>query len=170
MATPKALTALKTTKEALNDIKAKLEPVVQCLRDDAFETATAQAQATVSLSIGMMKYMSARLQGLDHGRKPDDPLRIELNQMRKVLADIKARKLDDKKSEAKQQGKSTTSPQEHPSTKTLPAKRKAPKTDLNEAKSKVDDKGSLPDTSKQQHGKRKPQRSERPHAKKPKSN
>lgn len=100
MATPKALNALQKTKEALNDIKSKLEPVVQRLKDDAFEKATAQAQATVSLSIGMMKYMGARLQGLDQGRKPDDALRNELNQMRKVLAEIKARHSDDKKPQA----------------------------------------------------------------------
>jgi hypothetical protein len=92
MATPKAFDALKKTKQAIDDIKEKLELVVQRLNDDAFEQATtAQAQATVSLSIGTMKYMGARLQGLDHGRTQDDPLRQELNQMRKVLAAIKAR-------------------------------------------------------------------------------
>jgi len=91
MATPKALNALQKTKEAISDIRTKLDLVVQRLKDDAFDKTTAQAQATVSLSIGMMKYMGARLQGLDHGRKQDDALRQELNQMRKVLADIKAR-------------------------------------------------------------------------------
>ncbi len=92
MATLKALDALKKTKQAIEDIKEKLELVLQRLNDDAFEQATtAQAQATVSLSIGTMKYMGARLQGLDHGRTQDDPLRQELNQMRKVLAAIKAR-------------------------------------------------------------------------------
>jgi hypothetical protein len=91
MATPKACNALKKAKEAIDDIKDKLEQVVQRLKDDAFEKATAQAQATVSLSIGMMKYIGARLQGLDHGRNHDDALRQELNQMRKVLAEIKAR-------------------------------------------------------------------------------
>ena len=91
MATPKALIALEKTKEAIDDIKTKLELVVQRLKEDAFEKVTAQAQATVSLSVGMMKYMGARLQGLDHGRKQDDALRQELNQMRKVLAEIKAR-------------------------------------------------------------------------------
>ena len=104
MATPKALAALKKTKEALKDIKTKLEPVVQRLKEDAFDKTTAQAKATVSLSIGMMKYMGARLQGLDKGRKADDPLRQELNQMRKVLAEIKAR------------GGSTTSTQERKTT------------------------------------------------------
>ncbi len=91
MATPKSLIALQKTKQALEDIKSTLEPVIQRLKDDAFEKAAAQAQATISLSVGMMKYMGARLQGLDQGRNPDDPLRQELNQMRKVLAEIKSR-------------------------------------------------------------------------------
>jgi len=98
MATQKALNALEKTKEAIDDIKAKLALVVQRLKDDAFEKVTGQAQATVSLSIGMMKYMGARLQGLDHGRMQDDALRQELNQMRKVLAEIKARNGDTQKS------------------------------------------------------------------------
>ena len=98
MATPKALIALEKTKEAIDDIKTKLELVVQRLKEDAFEKVTAQAQATVSLSVGMMKYMGARLQGLDHGRKQDDALRQELNQMRKVLAEIKARNGNTQKS------------------------------------------------------------------------
>ena len=98
MATPKALIALEKTKEAIDDIKTKLELVVQRLKEDAFEKVTAQAQAPVSLSVGMMKYMGARLQGLDHGRKQDDALRQELNQMRKVLAEIKARNGNTQKS------------------------------------------------------------------------
>lgn len=100
MATPTTMTALTKTKQALEEIKASLEPVIQRLKDNAFNEATGQAQATVSLSIGMMKYMGARLQGLDQGRKADDPLRQELNQMRKVLAEIKARKTDGKETQS----------------------------------------------------------------------
>ena len=100
MATLTTLTALTKTKQAIEEIKASLEPVIQRLRDNAFNEATGQAQATVSLSIGMMKYMGARLQGLDQGRKADDPLRQELNQMRKVLAEIKARKTGDKETQS----------------------------------------------------------------------
>jgi hypothetical protein len=91
MATPKALDALNKTKEALVTIKDRLQPVLQKLNEDAFEkeSVTAQAQATVALSIGMMKYMGVRLRGLDQGRKADDPLRKELNKMKLVLAEIK---------------------------------------------------------------------------------
>ena len=95
MATPKALEALQKTKEALAGIKSKLEPVLAKLQDDSLERGTrAQGHATVALSLGMMKYMGARLRGLDQGRKPDDPLRQELNNMRKVLAELKEKYKD----------------------------------------------------------------------------
>ena len=109
MATLTTMSAITKTKQALEEIKASLEPVIQRLKENAFNEATGQAQATVSLSIGMMKYMGARLQGLDQGRKPDDPLRQELNQMRKVLAEIKARRTGNKEtqSQVKQSGAKT---------------------------------------------------------------
>ena len=101
MATPKALDALKKTKEALVGIKARLKPVVQRLKSGGFDETTSQAQATVALSIGMMRYMGARLRGLDQGRKPDDPLRKELDNMRKVLAAIKKKSVVKKASDVK---------------------------------------------------------------------
>jgi len=68
----------------------------------------------------MMRYMAARLRGLDQGRKPDDPLRKDLNNMKRVLANI-TKKLNktatttttkhehnSKKSEGKTKGKSTS--------------------------------------------------------------
>jgi hypothetical protein len=93
MATPKSLSTLEKTKEAVANIKHRLQPVLQRLRDDEFGEATSEAQASVALSVGMMKYMGARLRGLDQGRKADDPLRKELNNMKAVLAEIKKRKL-----------------------------------------------------------------------------
>ena len=100
MATPKALDALKKTKEALAGIKRRLQPVIHCLQDDTLEAGTkAHAKATVALSIGMMRYMGARLRGLDQGRKPDDPLRKELNNIRRVLAAVQ------KKNESKPKDK-----------------------------------------------------------------
>jgi hypothetical protein len=101
MSTSKSLTALEKTKEAVSEITRRLKPVLERLqREDAAATsgtepttsATApagEAEATIALSIGMMRYMGARLRGLDQGRKPDDPLRIELNTMKRVLAEIK---------------------------------------------------------------------------------
>eukprot|EP00934_Nitzschia_sp_Nitz4_P006334 Nitzschia sp. Nitz4//scaffold26_size159584//142269//142700//NITZ4_002517-RA/size159584-processed-gene-0.211-mRNA-1//1//CDS//3329545160//6324//frame0 len=93
MATPsEGVETLTNVKKAIRSIKKNLALVVQRLKDDEFGKDTAQAQATVALSLGMLKYMSARLQGLDRGRKPDDPLRKELNHLRKTLAEIKAQK------------------------------------------------------------------------------
>jgi hypothetical protein len=89
MATPKAIEALVKTKEAVAGIKRRLHPVLERLHDDTLDDPTrAHAQATVALSIGMMKYMGARLRGLDQGRHPEDPLRQQLNNMRRVLAAV----------------------------------------------------------------------------------
>jgi len=92
MATPKSLDNLEKTKQAVSNIRERLQPVLQRLKDDEFGADTEEAQASLALSVGMMRYMGARLQGLDQGRKPDDLLRKELNNMKKVLADIKKRK------------------------------------------------------------------------------
>jgi hypothetical protein len=88
MSTPN-IEALKKTADAVLEIKNRLKPVIEKLNDDDFEKNTSQAQATVALSIGMLKYIGGRLQGKDKGRKPDDPLRKELNNMKRVLAELK---------------------------------------------------------------------------------
>jgi hypothetical protein len=95
MSTQKSLDALEKTKEAVFEIKKRLKPVLERLKEDSFgmnATATGEVQATVALSLGMMRYMGARLQGLDQGRKPDDSLRMDLNNMKRILAEIKKRK------------------------------------------------------------------------------
>jgi hypothetical protein len=89
MATTKSLTSLEKSKEAVLVIKEKLLPVLRLLTDDKFGEATGRAQASVALSIGMMRYMGTRLRGLDQGRKPDDPLRKDLNNIKRVLAKTK---------------------------------------------------------------------------------
>ena len=86
--TLKSLTALEKSKEAVSVIKERLIPVLQHLTDDSFGNATGRAQASVALSVGMMRYMSARIRGLDHGRKVDDPLRKDLNNMKRILAKL----------------------------------------------------------------------------------
>mmetsp|Transcript_19671 Transcript_19671/g.29186 ORF Transcript_19671/g.29186 Transcript_19671/m.29186 type:complete len:141 (+) Transcript_19671:146-568(+) len=87
---------IQKTKDAISMIKKELKPFVSRLdSDDA--TKKAQAQAVVALSIGTLRYMGARLQGKDEGRKKDDPLRQELDQMRKVIIQIeKKRKAEEK--------------------------------------------------------------------------
>ena len=86
--TSKSLTALKKSKEAVSIIKEKLIPVLERLSDDSFGEETGRAQASVALSLGMMRYMAARVRGLDQGRRSDDPLRKDLNNMKRVLAKI----------------------------------------------------------------------------------
>lgn len=85
------INSLEKTKTAIDAIKERLQPVIDKVNDDDFGVYSAQAHATVALSIGMLKYMAARLQGRDQGRKADDPLRTELNNMKRVLAEIKKR-------------------------------------------------------------------------------
>jgi hypothetical protein len=96
MATRKALDALQNTKDALAGIKLRLQPVLERLGDGSIGEHKAQAQASVALSVGMLRYMGARVRGLDQGRKPDDPLRKELNNIRKVLAAVQKKNKEKK--------------------------------------------------------------------------
>lgn len=41
------------------------------------------------MAIGTLRYMGARLRGLDQGRKKDDPLRMELDKIRAKLVELK---------------------------------------------------------------------------------
>ncbi|KAL7470268.1 hypothetical protein ACHAXS_012701 [Conticribra weissflogii] len=49
----------------------------------------AEAEAAVALAIGTMRYMGARLKGLDRGRKKGDPLRVELDKIRGTLVTLR---------------------------------------------------------------------------------
>ena len=115
MATTKSLKSLEKSKEAVLAIKEKLLPVLQKLTDDKFGEATGRAQASVALSIGMMRYMGARMRGLDEGRKADDPLRKDLNNIKRVLA--KTKKASAGKKSEKTPSKSTDQPTKDPAKK-----------------------------------------------------
>mmetsp|Transcript_38476 Transcript_38476/g.69347 ORF Transcript_38476/g.69347 Transcript_38476/m.69347 type:complete len:201 (-) Transcript_38476:239-841(-) len=52
----------------------------------------AESEAAVALAIGTLRYMGARLRGLDRGRKKGDPLRMELDKIRGML--VALRKLE----------------------------------------------------------------------------
>ena len=94
METEKALKTLSKTDEALQQIRTKLQPFLKQLSSDDDNAITtsdqrhkrAVTQAAVALSLGTVRFMGARLRGLDEGRRTDDPLRIELNKMRKLLS------------------------------------------------------------------------------------
>lgn len=108
MATSKSLDALRSTREALDDIKKQLRPFLRDLvgeskvaelagastSDDKGKKA--QAAMAVALAMGTLRYMGARLRGLDKGRTPEDPLRKELNSMRKLMVTLQ-KKIDETK-------------------------------------------------------------------------
>jgi len=49
----------------------------------------AEAEAAVALAIGTLRYMGARLRGLDQGRKKGDPLRMEMDKIRGMLVALR---------------------------------------------------------------------------------
>jgi hypothetical protein len=108
--TAASVEALKKTHDALLQIQTRLKPFLQnatssttmdtassgtTSNPDSTTTTTttttttanqrALSQAAVALSIATMRVVGARLQGLDRGRKADDPLRQELNRIRTAL-------------------------------------------------------------------------------------
>lgn len=121
MATKEALDALDKTKAALDNIKDKLKAIAERLHDDD-DDERALAQAAIALSISTLSVMGARLRGLDKGRAADDPLRQELNRIRKVL--LAAQKKRDAKRKLREVDETTTSPEESTSaTQPPPAKK-----------------------------------------------
>lgn len=140
MATPQALEGLQQAQTALEEIQEHLQPFVRRLQSStATRQQRAQAQAVVALGMGTLRYMGARLRGLDQGRSPDDPLRQELNQMRKVLVSLeqKSKKTnaakqshsksddDDKKKKKSDKETATSSSIAKTTTKKEPKKRPA---------------------------------------------
>ncbi|KAL9183893.1 hypothetical protein ACHAXT_004749 [Thalassiosira profunda] len=63
----------------------------------------AEAEAAVSLALGTLRYMGARLRGLDRGRKKGDPLRAELDKMRGLL--VALRKVEEGTKKEEKEGK-----------------------------------------------------------------
>ena len=85
--------ALEASRIAIHDIHIQLKPFLLRIHQNGIDGCTdahlkAQAQAVVALSIGTLRYMRARLEGSDEGRASDDPLRKELNHIRKLVAEI----------------------------------------------------------------------------------
>mmetsp|Transcript_27135 Transcript_27135/g.64895 ORF Transcript_27135/g.64895 Transcript_27135/m.64895 type:complete len:186 (-) Transcript_27135:3369-3926(-) len=106
--TKSSTSSLQKTKDAIDDIQKKLQLVLDRLKkktvmdsddndnnesnnadDSSTEVEMSEIYATVALSVGMMRYMSARLRGLDQGRSKEDPLRKELDNIKRVLAEVK---------------------------------------------------------------------------------
>jgi hypothetical protein len=133
MATKEALEGLKKTGEALQEIKKQLKPFVDRL-DSAEGKGLAQAQAAVALSLGTLRYMGARLRGLDQGR--NDALRQELNEMRRVLTAVE--KLKDDTNVHKKMNERT----EKAALKNSPSKRKAQDIEKDDQESPREEKKS----------------------------
>jgi hypothetical protein len=106
MSTPATLKTLQQTKAAIQEIHKQLKPFLSRLQDDTDAHLKVQAQAAVALSIGTLRYMGARLKGNDV--KADDPLRQELNHIRKILVDIETK---GKALSAKKKKKNNKTPQ-----------------------------------------------------------
>lgn len=133
------INSLEKTKTAIDTIKERLQPVIDKVNDDDFGVYSGQAHATVALSIGMLKYMAARLQGKDHGRKADDPLRSELNNMKRVLAEIK-KKTAEKVKKSRVDSQTTTTTTEPAKTEPAPQETKPASSPSN-----TDSSSSTPD-------------------------
>lgn len=95
MAPSQSLKSLQQSKSAIQDIHTQLKPFLSRLKEENDGHLKAQAQAAVALSIGTLRYIEARLKGKDEGRKAEDPLRQELNHIRKILADIEKKGMAD---------------------------------------------------------------------------
>jgi Skp family chaperone for outer membrane proteins len=108
MTKPNHIAAFQSVKESLTNIRKELKPFVRKLDSDNPEEK-AQAQSVVALSIGTLRYMGARLRGKDQGRAADDPLRQELDQMRKVLVALEKKRKAREEGLPKKEGKGDTS-------------------------------------------------------------
>ena len=89
MATATSLQALVDTHKALQDIRSKVQPLLDTLHDDNDADEAATARAGVALTLGTLRFMAQRLKGTS--RSTSDPLRAELNRMRRMLVQVQQR-------------------------------------------------------------------------------
>jgi hypothetical protein len=99
MATKANIEALEKTTKALKDIHAQLRPLLAVLREEDDGAAPrrrhrrnrALAQAAIALSLGTLRFVGHRLSSTapSTGRHDTAQLRKELNQMRKLLVQLK---------------------------------------------------------------------------------
>lgn len=135
-----AVDALKKTKRALQQIHVHLQPFLEraCETTPQAQAKARRvgatvlphqqqyqrglAQAAVALSLGTLRVIGARLRGKEEGKAANDPLRLQLNQCRKVLVQLQQKKKEEraKKQAAQvaQTTKTTQSMQQPPQQKT----------------------------------------------------
>jgi hypothetical protein len=76
--TEKAVAALNKTRDALQQINSRVEPLLRRNRENPNDPTVA---AAIALTMGTLRFMGSRLRGM----KPSDPLRQQLNQIRTLL-------------------------------------------------------------------------------------
>lgn len=127
-----ALKPLQRTSECLNKIKENLTPFLELLdryhnqqsngngsgasnvngkKKEAIKfnkQEITEAEAAVALAMGTLRYMAHRLKGNARGQKKNDPLRLELDKMRKTLVAVKKLRRDDSKKDDTKKAKSTS--------------------------------------------------------------
>jgi hypothetical protein len=89
----KAIEALAAVRQSTDDIKAKLEPFLRRRQEER----SAACNSAIALTLGTLCFMGGRLRG----KKPDDELRAQLNQMRSLLK--QAQKQEKETSETRRQ-------------------------------------------------------------------
>lgn len=107
MASSTELAPLRKTVDALKEIRKQIQPFLRVIEssdagdnDDSTSSSkhdahtVAEARTVVALAVGTLRHMGARLGGRGGGGTGDknDPLRLELERMRKMLVTL--RKVD----------------------------------------------------------------------------
>jgi hypothetical protein len=110
MSSTNSLAPLKKTQNAVLQIRKALTPYIKLLKrhhtqrtgstsSNTTGTGTTEkpidkfqiteAEAAVALSIGTLRFIAARLKGQNKGKDKNDPLRMELDKMRKTLVELR---------------------------------------------------------------------------------
>ncbi len=171
-----SLIPLKRTRESLEKISSNLAPFLALLdryynqndnsngersggkndnREKIDKQKVTEAEAAVALAIGTLRYMAARLKGSAKGQRKNDPLRLELDKMRKTLVALKKLDKSANNNDKKRKGDAASSPSpkddkiakknEGSASK---RKRSETKSDDREAKSKLDVSSPNPKSKK----------------------
>jgi hypothetical protein len=103
MSDESALAPLRKTNESIQQIKETLTPFLNLLdkynnqeqevnknANEFDKQEIVEAEAAVALAMGTLRYMAHRLKGEERGKTKNDPLRMELDRMRKTLVQVKA--------------------------------------------------------------------------------
>mmetsp|Transcript_11704 Transcript_11704/g.15281 ORF Transcript_11704/g.15281 Transcript_11704/m.15281 type:complete len:172 (+) Transcript_11704:154-669(+) len=93
----KKLGALQNIKEAFSCIRCELTPFLESLKNRRHRNSNEQGAThlkadseidiAICLALGTLRFMAAKLRGCQISK--DDPIRLELNHMRKCLKNIK---------------------------------------------------------------------------------